>query len=153
MSAAEKRAKAILFSADPSMVDMGDAVAHLQTHRELYWSTGLRIHRNNFSFPILGFIHVNGQGGRYLAEINDIIPFSADHFRDASVKPQTFRDSWENDPRDRAHPWKWELVMTGLKRFVFDTFRLEKWDGGFVKKAPQGYVRVIPLTPDDTRGM
>ena len=34
---------AILFSANPSMVTVDDAIRHLSNHDELYWEVGFRI--------------------------------------------------------------------------------------------------------------
>jgi hypothetical protein len=51
---------AILFSASPSMVDVDDARRHLVDHKELYWTVGFPIAKDQFSFPIFGFIHVGG---------------------------------------------------------------------------------------------
>jgi hypothetical protein len=140
----DKRTGAILFSANPKMVDLQDAMDHLTTNRELYWATGAQMKRGNFAFPLLGLIHVNGVGGSYQSLICDIIPFSTAHFNDSSVKPRSFRERWEHDPRERDRPWKFELVMTQLSPLSFDTLKLERLEGGFVKIAPRNYVRVIP---------
>jgi hypothetical protein len=51
---------AILFSANPSMVDVDDAMRHLEDHKELYWTVGFLIDKESFSFPLFGFIHVRG---------------------------------------------------------------------------------------------
>jgi hypothetical protein len=144
VSAEKKPAKAILFSADPTIVNISDAIAHLQVNRELYWATGLRISRKNIQFPILGFINISGQGGCFLAEINNVIAFRTEHFNDASVKPRSFRDRWEQNPKERLHPWKCVLVMTSLNPFFFDTYELKKLDGSVVKKPLRGYARVVP---------
>lgn len=47
---------AILFSVNLSMVRVDDARRHLDEHSELYWEVGYRIGRNNFVYPILGYI-------------------------------------------------------------------------------------------------
>src|SRR5438128_1841577 len=92
---------AILFCADPSQASMDDAIHHLQTHTRLYFEVKFRIRRENFSFPIAGFIHISGDKVRCVAQIEDIVPFSADHFEyregAEAIKPvQWVRQSTEN---------------------------------------------------------
>lgn len=138
---------AILFSAKPSMVDMDDAIGHLTSHKELYWSVGFPVSKaakESMSFPIFGFIHVSGDQVRYRALVADIFPFSATHYEDASLKPEQWRDDWKNKVEARMHPWKHALVMTEIVPFDFDTLKFEKYGGGLVSHAPEGYVRVIP---------
>jgi hypothetical protein len=133
---------AILFSASPSMVDVDDARRHLEDHRELYWTVGFPIAKDQFSFPIFGFIHVGGGQVEYRALVNDIVPFSASHYEDPSLKPTPWRERWKKQPNERA--WKNNLVMTEIVPFSFDTYQFEKYGGGLVTHPPQGYVRVIP---------
>jgi Endonuclease NucS len=140
---------AILFSANLSMVDIDDAQRHLDEHSELYWSVMFRINAGHFSFPILGFIHISGRQVEYRAVIGRIIPFSADVFKNPlaeRVKPLSFRELWENDPRGRARPWKNDLVFTEISPFSFDTLKFEKYPSGsgMVTHPPQNYIRVIP---------
>lgn len=78
---------AILFSASPSMVDVDDARRPLEDHKELYWTVGFPIAKDQFSFPIFGFIHVGGGQVEYRALVNDIVQFSAGHYEDPSLKP------------------------------------------------------------------
>jgi hypothetical protein len=51
---------AILFSANPTMVKVDDAIRHLSDHEELYWEIGFSINRERFLYPILGYIHICG---------------------------------------------------------------------------------------------
>ena len=133
---------AILFSAKPSMVDVDDARKHLDDHKELYWSVRFPIVKDQFSFPILGFIHISGGQVEYRALVDDIVPFSPDHFENPRVKPEPWRQRWKNDPN--AHLWKNALVMTEIVPFSFDTYQFEKYGGGLITHPPQTYVRVIP---------
>jgi len=132
---------AILFSANPSMVDVDDARKHLGDHKELYWSVGFKIAKDNFSFPIFGFIHIRGGQVEYRALVNDILPFSPEHYENPSlgVKPESWRQDWKIDHR----PWKNVLVMTEIVPYSFDTYHFEKYTGGLIKQPPEGYVRVL----------
>ncbi len=136
---------AILFSAKPSMVDVDDARTHLDNYNELYWSVGFRIEKDKFSFPIFGFIHISGDQVRYRALVNDILPFSPEHYENPRVKPGPWIQAWENNHDNiRSHRFKNELVMTEIVPFSFDTRLSEKYGGGLVKLPPFGYVRVVP---------
>ena len=100
---ARNMADAILFSANPSMVDVDDARRHLEEQKELYWSVGFLIDKNQFSFPILGFIHVSGGQVEYRALVNDIVPFSARDYENVTLKPTPWRERWENDSNMRGY--------------------------------------------------
>ncbi|HUT34475.1 MAG TPA: endonuclease NucS domain-containing protein [Planctomycetota bacterium] len=146
---------AILFSAKPSMVTIDDAIGHLADHKELYWERGGRIARDNFSFPMLGFIHISGGQVEYRVTINDILPFSREHYEGTPlaerVKPEPWRREWrENLNGVRSYPWMTALVIAQIDPFSYDTYRFEKYSGGLVKKPPQNYVRVLP--PGESRG-
>lgn len=52
----EQLMDAILFSANPNVVIVGDAIKHLSDHEELYWEVGFRIDRDKFYYPMYGFI-------------------------------------------------------------------------------------------------
>jgi hypothetical protein len=129
---------------------MDDAIRHLANHDELYWEVGFRIDRDAFSYPMLGFIHVSGSQVEYRVTIRDIVPFSPDHYENKKlaerVKPKTWLREWRgNIGVARTHPWKNALVMTEIVPFSYDTCSIYKYDGTLVRKAPQGYARV--LTP------
>jgi hypothetical protein len=135
---------AILFSANPSMVDIDDVRKHLGDHKELYWSVGFSIAKDHFSFPIFGFIHIRGGQVEYRALVNDVLAFSPEHYENPTlgVKPESWRQDWKDNQRRR--PWKNELVITDIVPFSFDTYLFEKYGGGSVKHPPESYVRVIP---------
>ena len=138
---------AILFSANPSIVDVDDAREHLDDHKELFWSVGFRIVKDKLSFPIFGFIHVRGGQVEYRARIADIIPFSPNHYENPEVKPESFREGWKRN----HEPWKNELVMTEIVPFSFDTYSFRKCPGGeLVKQPPEAFVRVFP--PNESSG-
>jgi hypothetical protein len=140
---------AILFSANPNMVTVDDAIRHLADHKELYWEVGFRIDPDKFSFPIYGFMHISGGQVEYRVTIRDIVQFSPAHYEDealaAQVKPQPWLREWrENVNSTRSHPWKNALVITEIVPFSYDTCLFEKSDGTRVTKAPESYVRVLP---------
>lgn len=140
---------AILFSADPSMVVVDDAIRHLGNHEELYWEVGFRISKNGLSLPMLGFIHIKGARVEYRVTIRDIIPFSREHYENKRlaerVKPKPWLREWmENLNEARLYPWKNVLVITEIVPFSYDTYSFHKYDGMPVRQPPQGYVRVLP---------
>jgi hypothetical protein len=136
---------AILFSANPSMVEVDDARTHLDNYSELYWSVGFRIEKSKFSFPIFGFIHISGDNVQYRALVNDIIPFSPEDYENPRVEPQSWIQTWQNNDNNiRSRPFKNSLVIKEIVPFSFDTRLIEKYEGGTVKLAPFSYVRVIP---------
>ncbi len=138
---------AILFSANPSMVEMDDVIRHLGSHKELYWSVGFPLAqatKDSLSFPIFGFIHISGDQVRYRALITDIVPFSPMQYENPSLKPEQWRQDWKNRVEERLRPWKNALVMSGIAPFNFDTRRFEKFGGGLVTHPPERYIRVIP---------
>jgi len=140
---------AILFSADPEIVIVDEAIKHLDTHQELYWEVGTRIIRDKFIFPIVGYIHVKGRQVEYKAKIIDIVDFSPAHYEDDKLSREVKPDSWirawrENWPEAKAHNWKHALVMTSIELFSYNTYKLEKYTGGMVCHPPQNYIRVLP---------
>jgi hypothetical protein len=143
----------ILFSADPKTVNVDDAIKHLRDHKQLYWSVGFSIVKRRFHFPLSGFIHIKGYEVDYKAVVEDVIPFSREHFENrllaASVKPDSFRQAWDNDPRERLRPWKSVLVMTDIIPVSISTSRFKLRNGRLIRVPPQKYARVIP--PDDAR--
>jgi len=139
---------AILFSADPTLVNINDAVSHLINHDELYWEVGFLINRDQFHYPILGYIHICGRQVQYVATIKSIIPFTSIHYEDPNlsirVKPSKWMKEWREDINNiRTYHWKNVLVISQIKPFFFDTYGFKKYDGSFVTKAPQNYVRVL----------
>jgi hypothetical protein len=142
---------AILISANLTMVDVDDAVHHLESNKELYWSVMFPIDTGQFRFPIYAFIHISRRQIEYRALVDRIIPFSPTVFDGPlaeHVKPRSFRDLWNSDPIERARPWKKDLVFTEIVPFSFNTRHVEKYAGGKVTHPPQGYIRVIP--PNET---
>src|SRR3954471_1603019 len=136
---------AILFSANPHIVDIDDVAKHLSNHETLYWTVGFpfsKATKETLSFPIYGFIHVSGHGQvEYRTLVHDIVPFSPSHFANPSLKPAPWREEYKANPNER--PLKSSLVMTEIVQFSFDTYQFEKYGGGLIKRPPQRYVRVI----------
>jgi hypothetical protein len=140
---------AILFSANPSMVKVDDAIRHLADHKELYWEVGFRIVPDQFYYPMLGFIHICGGQVEYKVTISNILPFSPEHYEGPrlaeQVKPEPWRKEWEEDLNNfRSYPWKNALVITSIEPFSYDTYKLRKHDGGPVQRPPQNYIRILP---------
>jgi hypothetical protein len=139
---------AILFSANPSLVDIDDAITHLEQHTELYWSVGFRIAKttkDTFSFPLFGFMHISGHRQvQYRALVTNILRFSSKDYENPLVKPEPWRQAWkDNNNNIRSRPWKNQLVMTEIVPFSFDTYLFQKYDGALIKHPPQGYVCVL----------
>ena len=136
---------AILFSAVKKMVDVDDAIRHLESHEELYWSVSFPIRPEKFSFPIFGFIHIGGGQVEYKATIKKIIPFSPTHYEDPvlapRVKPEVWIKGWKEE-KGRHHSWKNALVITSIDPFSYDTYELVKYNGSKVKQPPQKYIRI-----------
>ncbi len=135
---------AMLFSADPEIVNFCDAIEHLEQHPQLYWEVGFRVRRDRFSFPVSGFIHINRRQVEYKATIADILPFSSSHYQDAAlaeqVKPARWRQAWDDGESNAfSHDWKTVLVMTAIERFHHETLAFRKWDGSLVKVPPRSY--------------
>ena len=131
------------------MVDVDDAIRHLDSHVQLYWEVGFAIKREKFTFPMFGYIHVCGQQVRYRVIIEDIVPFSLSHYEDLefarTVKPDPWIREWAEKTDDtRAHSWKNALVITMIESFSCPTTEFIKFDGSAVRHAPEGYIRVQP---------
>jgi hypothetical protein len=142
---------AILISANLTMVDIDDALHHLESNKELYWSVMFPIRTERFRFPIYAFIHISGGQVEYRALVDRIIPFSPAVFDGPlaeHVKPPSFRDLWKSSRIERERPWKNDLVFTEIVPFSFDTRRFEMYKGGLVSRPKQGYIRVI--SPNET---
>jgi hypothetical protein len=135
---------AILFSVNPSLADVDDAIAHLEEHKELYWSVRFRISKDKFLFPIFGFMHISGTGQvEHRALIRNIVPFTPEVYENPKLKPEPWRQSWEwNRDNVRSAPWKNTLVMTEIVPFSLETKRFRRIDGGWITNPPQQYARV-----------
>src|ERR1039458_999128 len=117
---------AILFSANPDMVSLDDAIRHLADHDELFWEVGFAVARDKFSYPIYGFMHISGEQVEYRATIREIVPFSPAHYEDAAlaakVKPEPWIHEWKENINDiRTHSWKNALVITEIVPFSYET--------------------------------
>jgi len=138
----------IIFSAKPTMAKVADAISHLGEHKELYWEVGFSIDRDKFTFPMLGFIHICGEHVEYKVTIQEIVPFSTEHYKRPlaeSIKPEVWIREWEqNEKNVQEYSWKNVFVITKIEPFSFDTFAFLKYsDRQRLKKAPQSYTRVL----------
>jgi hypothetical protein len=143
---------AILFSGNRNYVN--DAKNHLDDHKELYWEVGFDLAkdtRENFSYPIDGYIHVNGAQVEYRVKISNIIPFATSHYENealaAQVKPESWLREWKENSDVRLHEWKYAFVITEIVPFSYDTLLFKKIDGTSVRRPPKSYVRVLPPEP------
>lgn len=143
----------ILFSANPKIANMSDAIKHLaEKNEKLYFEVTFPIETERFSFPIAGFIHISGQRVRYVARIEGILPFSIEHYAPRTVgqavKPDKWLTEWRENVNDiRSRPWKHALVITDIMRFEYDTcslYFLKGRDRKQVTHPPQKYVKVLP---------
>jgi hypothetical protein len=140
---------AILFSVNPKMANVDDAVWHLDKHDELYWEVGFPIKDSKFIYPILGYMHLCGKQVGYVAMIRKIIPFSPRHYEDRKlskmVKPDIWLRGWEDNLGNcRQHPWKHAIVMTRIEPFSYNTCQFKRYGGDIVSRPPQNYIRVLP---------
>lgn len=148
---------AILFCANPNYVDMEDVIDHLKNNEELYWEIRFNINKNNFSFPMVGLIHISGDKVRYKVIIKDIIPFSSTHFENTElaqrVKPKKWRESWNSgtdefySPGNR-HKLKRELVITEINDFDYPTKDIKDLRGSVISRAPMNYIRILDPSED-----
>jgi hypothetical protein len=139
---------AILFSArQPDMVVVDDAKRHLDNHDELYWEVGFQIRRDNFSYPMVGFIHIKSEQVKYKVEIKDIIPFSREHYEGQNAKlfkPEVWISEWINNIGNcQNHQWRNAIIMTSIDDFCYDTYKFLQYNGRPVTKPPQNYIRVM----------
>lgn len=146
---------AILFSAKPSIVNVDDAIAHLESHKELYWSVRFPIAKENFSFPILGFMQISGHGQvEYRALITDVVSFEPGHYDNPQIKPEAWRRAWEDNRGDvRAAAWKNTLIITEITPFTLETRAFKKIDGEPIKQPPFGYARVLLPNEESSPGL
>src|SRR5690349_5602277 len=104
---------AILFSADPKLALMNDAIQHLQTYQKLYFEVKFPIVTKNL--PIAAFIHVSGSAARveYVARVDAIEPFSRAHYENPEFKPLKWIRQWQEEKtNNRTGPWKYALIIT-----------------------------------------
>jgi hypothetical protein len=140
---------AILFSAKPSVVDMDDVIRHLEDHEELYFEVKFAIDKSKYRFPLLGLVHISGDQVRYCVKISDIIAFSPTHYQNATlaerVKPQRWILEWKAN-LDNCQHWNWRcaLVMTHIEEYSYNTWTLQKFEGGLVRQPPQQYIKIVP---------
>jgi restriction system protein len=70
----------------------------------------------------------------------------------ARVKPESFRQNWQNNAASYRNRFNNVLVMTEIVPFSFDTYRFQKSGGGLIEHAPEAYVRILPpnQSPDSS---
>lgn len=130
---------------------MGDALDHLKTHSKLYFEVLFPIRKQSFqAFPIEGFVHISGTGDKiqYVSRIDEIEPFSKDHYEKpelyGDVRPGKWIKEWqENKGGIQGMPWKYALVISKIEPVSLTLASFLNRDGKPVKKI-RGYSRVIP---------
>lgn len=135
---------AILICVNPKKYAVDDALKHLADHNELFWGVRFRIARDRFSYPMYGYIHMCGGKVQYRASIRDVVPCSPDQHQDRALKPESWVREWQENSKKKREEWKYELVMTEITPFSYDTYSFQKYDGTKVKRPPENYVRVLP---------
>jgi hypothetical protein len=96
-----------------------------------------------------GFIHISGDRIRYVARIEDMLPFSREHYETATVaeavKPLLWLRQWqENVGNVQSDPWKHALVITDIVPFEYDAYLLQRSNGKRVMHPPQSYIKILP---------
>lgn len=145
-----KPIEAILFSVDSGFADVDDAVRHLGEHKSLHWSVGFPVVKDQFAFPIFGFMHVTGAGQvEYKALITDVLPFDARDYDEPQYKPEAWRLNWDKNIHNmRSRPWKTTFVITEIIPFSFETTKFTRVGGAPVKSPPRSYIRVMLPTQE-----
>ena len=137
---------AILFSADPKIVDINNAIVHLKNNKRLYWEVGYPINKHNFQFPIVGYIHIKDDKTRYRVTIEDIEPFREEHYTgpDANkIKPKEWIEYYKTHPEETER-WESCYVITKLEVLSepLETTIIKKIDGANASQ-PRSYTRII----------
>ena len=115
---------AILFSADLRIIDIAGANSHLSDHEKIFWEIGFPINRERFHYPILGFVHICGEQVKYVTTIQNIIPFSINHYENyelsLKIKPESWLRDWIEDRGGcrTQRRWKNVLVMTHIEPYI-----------------------------------
>lgn len=137
----------ILFSANPKIVTMSDVINHLHSYDQLYFEVKFPIVKDQFSFPMVGFIHISGGNVKYAGEITDILPFSRAHYENTNsykVKPKRWLMEWKTNMNNiKNDNWKHALVIAKVMPFEYDTYAFQRTNGTYIKIPPLGYVRVL----------
>jgi len=136
----------ILFSVE-NLEKMLDVVKHLNKYDKLYFNVGYAINKKQFEFPLTGYVNIKGTNNvKYCVRIEDIEPFTDEHFKNKAFKPHKWIKNWAN--KENKRNWKYAYVITDIKEFEFIITELKKIDGKNVLKAPQGYTKI--LSPQET---
>ena len=116
------------------------AIEHLKNNEKLYWSTiGFSIKRENFTYPLIGLIHISGDNVRYKCKIADIKPYESSHHQDSTKKPQEWIIEQKDYPRTNYGS---TLVIIEIEPFYYETRELMGIDGNKVNNPPRGYQRI-----------
>lgn len=137
--------ESIVFSSDPKLVKISEAIDHLKTHDLLYFAVRFHI---VLKPPLSGFIHIKGEQVRYACYIDDIIPFMCNYYENRTIAGKVIPATWINDWAQNANnirngKYKYTLVISNILNFNYDTLKLEKYNGNPVGQCPQGYTRIL----------
>ncbi|HEY3973845.1 MAG TPA: hypothetical protein VGM18_12640 [Candidatus Sulfotelmatobacter sp.] len=135
---------AILISWRPDPKEVEDVLEHLADGHEYYWRVKFRFaKKNDFKFPMLGYVHMAGRNVEHLLSICDIIPFSTSHYELSDpVIPESWIKEWNDKPNERV-AWKTQLVVTKIEPIRYNTLSFQKCDGTPVKQPPMNFIRVL----------
>ena len=117
-----------------------DAMAHLKTNKELYWSVGYSIRKDRLpSLPIVGLMHMTKDTVRYECIIKDIKKYEPSDHLDPAKKPE----NWIRRQKDNPRIYKSTIIFEKIEPFDYDTKELQDVDGQRITNPPRGYQKII----------
>lgn len=146
---------AILFSVDAKATKMQVAIEHLKNNNNLYWHVGFNINKSHFTFPLTGYMYINGEGVKFKIIIDDIVTHDPQHYlgpNAAKITPNVWIDNFKKNPRD----WKVAFVISKIEELPrsIAVTEIKKENGEFVSWPPQGYIKVMEFNefiPNDIK--
>ena len=135
---------AILFCTN--QININSMINHLKNHERIFFEVGYAIKRDNFTFPICGYIHIKKDKTRYRATIDDIEPFREEHYSgpDANeIKPKEWIEYYKTHPEE-SDRWEFCYVISKLEVLPepLETTTIKKIDGTNAA-TPYSYTRII----------
>jgi len=131
----------ILFSSNAP--DLIDSIEHLKKYDELYFSARFRINNDQYTYPLVGPIHIKAQNVKYCVKIKKIIPFFKfyqTYYAD-KIMPQKWKKGWSQQTDSELKDCI--LILSKIIKFDHDTLKIKKINGNFVKHPPQTYTKIL----------
>lgn len=116
-----------------------EAMEHLKSNEELYWSAPFAVRNDKLSFPLTGLIHISKDIVRFKCLIKDIKKYDASDHLDSAKKPE----SWIKMQKDDPATYKSTIVFSKVESFNYETRELKDMNGQRIKNPPRGYQRII----------